>query len=198
MSDAVAVPAAVMKKKSPKKASKPKKPAEHPVYISMVKSAIKALADRKGSSRMAIVKYIMANFKVERDDKRVGSRVKVALRNGVKSAALKQVKGVGASGSFKLGEKKEVKPKVKKPKSPKKAKKPKSPKKAKKPTADGTPKVKKARKPKTPKKAGAAKPKPKKVKTPKKPAAAKKVKSPAKKAKASKPKTPKKAKAVKA
>ena len=59
--------------------------------------------------------------------------MKVALRSGIKSGLLKQSKGVGASGSFRLGEKKEAtvkkpkaaaKPKVKKVKaagSPKKA-----------------------------------------------------------------------------
>ena len=51
---------------SPKKkvAAKPKKPAAHPKYSEMVGKAIAALKERGGSSRQAILKYIMANFNV--------------------------------------------------------------------------------------------------------------------------------------
>jgi hypothetical protein len=47
--------------KSPKKkvAAKPKKPAAHPKYSEMVGKAIAALKERGGSSRQAILKYIM-------------------------------------------------------------------------------------------------------------------------------------------
>merc|ERR1712241_897790 len=71
----------------------------------MIKAAIKALGDKKGSSRQAILKYICANYKV--------------------AAA-----GKKGAGSFKLAEKPkaEKKPKAKKPK----AKKAKAPAKAKK------------------------------------------------------------------
>ena len=50
---------------SPKKkvAAKPKKPAAHPKYSEMVGKAIAALKERGGSSRQAILKYIMANSK---------------------------------------------------------------------------------------------------------------------------------------
>ena len=61
MSDAApAAPA----KKAPKKAAAPKKPAAHPPSSAMVKAAIKALADKKGSSLAAIKKYVAANYKV--------------------------------------------------------------------------------------------------------------------------------------
>ena len=53
---------AVAPKPSPKKAAKkpaPKK-ASHPSYQVMVQDAIKALKDRKGSSRQAMKKHIMA------------------------------------------------------------------------------------------------------------------------------------------
>ncbi|XP_062608939.1 histone H1-delta-like [Saccostrea cucullata] len=190
MADATDVPS----KKTPKKktASKPKKPADHPKYLDMVVTAIKALKERKGSSRQAIVKYVQSNNKVGEDTAKVNTRVKVALRNGVKSGALKQTKGVGAQGRFSLGEKKAgvKKPKAaKKPKSPAKKPKVKKPKAAKKPAGE-----KKAKKPKkaSPKKVKAAKPKAAKPKSPKK--------SP-KKAKAAKPKkakTPKKTGAKKA
>merc|ERR1711974_127676 len=107
----------------------------------MVKAAIKALADKKGSSLAAIKKYVAANYKV--DIVKISPFIRKALKKGVESKALVQVKG-----SYKLA-KEAKKPKVKKPKAkkakkPKAAKKAKSPKKAKKPAA---------KKPKSPKKA---------------------------------------------
>ena len=134
----------------PKKASKPKAPAAHPTYIQMVSAAITALKERNGSSRQAVLKYIMANYKLGNDQKPVNSRLKIALRSGSQKGVLKHVgKATGASGSFKLAEK-AAKPK--KAKTPKKA--------AKKP-AGKKPAAKKA----TPKKKAAAKAKPKKVTT---------------------------------
>ena len=164
--------------KGEKKAKKsaPKKPADHPKYSEMIAAAIAALKERTGSSRQAIVKYIAANYKVGEN---AGTHVKLALKRGVASGALKQVKGAGASGSFKNVEK--AKPKAKKPA----AKKP-AAKKVKKPAAK-KPAAKKAT-PKKAKKPAAKKATPKKAK---KPAAKKAAKKPAaKKGKA----TPKKAK----
>ena len=161
---------------SPKKkvAAKPKKPAAHPKYSEMVGKAIAALKERGGSSRQAILKYIMANFNVGKDAKTVNVHLKLSLRAGVKNKRLKQSKGTDASGSFKIGE--VVKPKKKPAAKPKAVK----PKKAK------TPKKTAAKKPAAEKKA--AKPKAKK------PAAANKLAAnPAKKA----TKSPKKTKAVK-
>ena len=161
---------------SPKKkvAAKPKKPAAHPKYSDMVGKAIAALKERGGSSRQAILKYIMANFNVGKDAKTVNVHLKLSLRAGVKNKSLKQSKGTGASGSFKIGE--VVKPKKKPAVKPKKAVKPKAanPKKVK------TPKKTAAKKPAAEKKA--AKPKAKK------PAAAKKATKSPKKTKAVKPK----------
>merc|ERR1712226_1617671 len=98
----------------------------------MVKAAIKALADKKGSSLAAIKKYVAANYKV--DIVKISPFIRKALKKGVESKALVQVKG-----SYKLAKeaKKPKKPKAKKPKAkkPKAAKKAKSPKKAKKPAA---------------------------------------------------------------
>ena len=145
MSDAAAPAPATPKAKAPKKKAAPKKPAEHPTFKVMVAAAIAALKERTGSSRVAICKYIMANYKVGDNADKVNRSVKTALKGGVKDGALKQVKGTGASGSFKLGEKKkaEKKPKkvVKEAKSPKKA--------AKKPAAKKAAKspAKKAKKP---------------------------------------------------
>ena len=179
---ATAAPAATTPTK--KKVSKPKVPAAHPKYVDMIRAALESLKERGGSSRQAILKYIMANFKVGNDVNSINSHLKLALKSGVKKGALKQAKGTGASGSFKLGEKPktEKKPKAKKVTKPKAAK----PKKAagEKKTAE--------KKKKSPKKAAA----PKKVKTPKKKAPAKSPKKAA--AKPKKAKTPKKTAAKKA
>ena len=175
MSDA----ASPAKKKAEKKPAA-KKVAEHPKYSEMIAAAIGALKERSGSSRQGILKYIAANYKVGDG---ANTHVKLALKRGVASGDLKQVKGTGASGSFKLAEKPKPakkKPAAKKPVAKKVAKKPAAKKAAKKPAAKkSTPK--KAKKPaakKTPKKA-AKKPAAKKPakKTPaKKKAAAKKAK----------------------
>merc|ERR1712178_350426 len=126
--------------KAKKAAAKPKAPAAHPPYASMIKAAVKALADKKGSSRQAILKYICANYKV--DAAKAPSRVRLALKKLVTSKALVSAAAAGkkGAGSFKLPAKE---PKAKKPaakpaaKKPKAAKKPaaKKPKAAKKPAA---------------------------------------------------------------
>merc|ERR1712066_1107018 len=160
MTDAATAAAAKPKAAKPKKASKPKAPAAHPTYIKMVSAAIAALKERNGSSRQAVLKYIMANYKLGSDQKPVNSRLKVALRNGTAKGVLKHVgKSIGANGSFKLAEKAAAKPKkatspkkkaAKKPAAKKPAAKPKkSPAKkaAKKPAAKKTPVKKAAKKP---------------------------------------------------
>merc|ERR1711887_362448 len=119
------------------KVKKAKAPAAHPPYASMITAAIKALGDKKGSSRQAILKYVVANNKV--DAAKAAVRVRIALKKG--------------AGSFKLPAKAPKVKKAKKPKKPK-AKKPKKAKKAKKPAAKKPkkaakkPKAKKAAKPK--------------------------------------------------
>merc|ERR1712018_663642 len=140
---------------------KPKKPAAHPPSPAMVKAAIKALADKKGSSLAAIKKYIAANYKV--DIVKISPFIRKALKKGVEGKALIQVKG-----SYKL---------AKEPKKPKakKVKKAKTPKKAKKPAAK-KPKTPKAKTPKKAAKPAAKKAAPKKAAkkaTPKKKAAPK-------------------------
>ena len=98
-----------------KKVTAAKKPAEHPKYSEMIAAAIFALKERSGSSRQAIVKYIKANYKV---GDTADTHIKLALKRGVRSGALKQVKGKGASGSFRLAEKPKVAKKVKPTKKP--------------------------------------------------------------------------------
>ena len=164
-----------------KKPAAPKKPAEHPPYLEMIKAAIVALKERGGSSRQAIEKYIKANYKVGE----VGSHLKMALKRGAASGKLIHTKGVGASGSFKVAkeEKKEKKP-------AKKPKKPAAKKVAKKPAAKKPAAKKPAAKKKTATKSPSKKPKKSAAKKPaaKKPAAKKAVKkAPAKKPAAKKP-----------
>jgi len=169
MSEAAAAASPAKKAgKAAKKVAKPK-PAEHPKYADMCIGAIAALKERKGSSRQAILKYIEANNKVSEGANR---HLKAALKRCVACGSIKQVKGVGASGSFKLGEKpkaKAKKPKAKKPKKPK-SKKP-AAKKAKKPAAKKLKKKPAAKKPAVKAKPVAAK----------KPAAKKAKKAPKKK-----------------
>jgi histone H1/5 len=172
---------------SPKKVAKksaPKKPADHAPYKAMIVDAINSLKERKGSSRQAIAKHVKANNKVGDN---VDSQVKINLKRMVVAGELVQVKGTGASGSFRVAAKPKAAKKpaaaVKKVKKEAKEVKKTTPKKAA-PTKKVTPKEK------------AKKPKEKAKKTPvkksaKKPLAAKK--PAAKKAKA----TPKKKVAAK-
>merc|ERR1712002_301508 len=136
-----------MSAKAPK-AKKAAKPAAHPPYASMITAAIKKLADKKGSSRQAILKAVIANNKV--DPAKAGVRVKLALRKliAAKKIVAASAAGKKGAGSYKLPAKA---PKVKKPKA-KKAKKPKAKKAAKKPAAK---KAKKPAKPKAAKKPAA-------------------------------------------
>ena len=111
-----------------KKKAAPKKAADHPKFIDMICAGISSLKERRGSSRQAIAKYIKANYKVGDG---ADSHLKLALKRGVVNGTLKQTKGTGASGSFRVAEK---------PKAPKKkkvvaAKKPAAKKAAKKPAA---------------------------------------------------------------
>ena len=157
-----------------KKVAKPKKPAAHPAYAEMIAKAIVGIADKKGSSKAAIKKHILANFKVE-DTKATNTQLNLALKRGV--AGGKLVTAKGHAGTFKAA--KAEKPKKVVKKTPKKAVKKPAAKKpaAKKPAAKKSPK-KAAKKP-------AAK-KPAAKKSPAKKAVKKVVKKPAAK------KTPKK------
>ena len=188
MSDAAA-PAPSPKKAAPKK---PKTAPAHPPVATMVNAALAALKDRKGSSLAAIKKYVAANNKVDID--RLAPFIRKYLKKAVTDGKITQVKGTGASGSFKLNkpakeDKPKKKPAAKKPKAAKKpAKKAKTPKKAAKKPAAKKP-AKKAKTPKKEKKAA----KPKAAK-PKKPAAKKTPKKAAKKPAAKKPAAKKAAK----
>jgi histone H1/5 len=119
--------------KSPKKAKKTssspakvggakKTNADHPKYSEMVHQALTNLKERGGSSRQAILKYIVKNFNVGKDENVVNTHLKMALKSGVKNASLKQSKGSGASASFRIGsEAKKPAKKVTSKKQPKSA-----------------------------------------------------------------------------
>ena len=92
-----------------------KTPVEHPKYEEMIKTAIRTLKDRNGSSRQAIEKYVKANYKV---GDTASHHIKTALKKGTANGTFIHTKGVGASGSFKLP--KEQKKPTKKPAAPRK------------------------------------------------------------------------------
>merc|ERR1711881_135568 len=85
-----------------KKVAKPKVPAAHPPYAAMITSAVKGLADKKGSSRQAILKYVVANNKVDADKAAV--RVRLALKKMVASKKVVAAAAAGkkGAGSYKL------------------------------------------------------------------------------------------------
>merc|ERR550532_729525 len=126
----------------------------------MILSAVAALKDRKGSSRQAISKFVMANNKVGADATKVGRQINLALKKAVADGALKPaaVAGRKGAGSYRLGEKPKV---VKKKPAAKKA------------TPKKKPAAKKATKATPKKKPAAKKAAPKKAAPKKKPAATK-------------------------
>merc|ERR1711936_8660 len=76
-------------------------PAAHPTYSVMIAAAIDALNGRNGSSRQAILKSILANYKV--NPKKATLQLKKSLKKGVAAGTLKKAreKGKGA-GCYKL------------------------------------------------------------------------------------------------
>lgn len=117
MADTAVAPAPVAASpaKKAKKASsgvkKPKSKPTHPPVKQLVVGAIKALKERKGSSLLAIKKYMAANNKV--DVEKLAPFIKRFLKKAVANGKLVQTKGKGASGSFKLPAKEKVEKKAK-------------------------------------------------------------------------------------
>lgn len=91
------------KRKMTESKSKSKTTATHPKFSVMIREALTHLNDRNGSSKAAILKYILTNYKVNYAT--VNQHLKMSLRAGTKNQTLKQTKGIGASGSFKLATK---------------------------------------------------------------------------------------------
>ncbi|KAJ1355023.1 Histone H1.0 [Parelaphostrongylus tenuis] len=76
----------------------------HPVYFEMIRSAIRALNDRRGASRQAILKYIAQKYKVPDNDRLINNRIRTALNRGLKNGLFKQATGSGAAGRIRLAE----------------------------------------------------------------------------------------------
>ncbi|KAL7310726.1 hypothetical protein PS15m_010192 [Mucor circinelloides] len=79
--------------------TKSKKAAEHPSYESMIVAAVSNLKERKGSSRPAIKKYILANYKVS-PGAHFDSQISGAIRRGAAKDVFSLPKGL--SGTVKL------------------------------------------------------------------------------------------------
>jgi linker histone H1 and H5 family len=75
-------------------ASKLKVPAAHPDFSEMIHAAIVALKEHNGSSRQAIVKYIMSNYKVGTDQNAINSSIKDALKSSIQKGLLKAIRKV--------------------------------------------------------------------------------------------------------
>jgi histone H1/5 len=100
---AITTPIPATKKTTKSKASaKPKAPAAHPTYEEMIVSAISALADKRGSSRIAIKKYIFVTYNIL-ETKATNSRINTTLKKTVD-------KGLTKTNHFHAGLFKKVKP----------------------------------------------------------------------------------------
>ncbi|NXX83146.1 H5 protein, partial [Urocolius indicus] len=168
----------------PKRAKAARRPAAHPAYSVMIAAAIRAEKSRGGSSRQSIQKYVKSHYKVGRQ---ADAQIKLAIRRMLASGILKQTKGVGASGSFRLAKADKAKksPARKKKKKKAAARRSTSPRKAARPRKAKSP----ARKSKSPTRKARKKSKasPKKAKKPKTLKAKSLKASKPKKAKRSKP-----------
>ncbi|XP_051479383.1 histone H5 [Apus apus] len=83
----------------PKRARSARRPAAHPTYSDMIAAAIRAEKSRGGSSRQSIQKYVKSHYKVGQN---ADAQIKLSIRRLLAAGVLKQTKGVGASGSFRL------------------------------------------------------------------------------------------------
>ncbi|XP_069030957.1 histone H1-like [Embiotoca jacksoni] len=181
--------------KATKKKAAPRPKKDGPSLVKLIVAAVAESKDRRGTS-ISAVKKILATKGVDvvKANKRINATVSKLVANGT----LTQVKGTGASGSFKITKE----PKAAAAAPVKKVVKKKAPVKAKKPVAKKTvaakkPAAKKAAVKKSPKKAAPKKPAKKAVKkSPKKSVAVAKKSKPAKKP-AAKKATPKKTAAKK-
>merc|ERR1711962_153630 len=80
-----------------------KRVTEHPPYSAMIIEAIQSMNEKKGSSRPAILKYIVANHKV--DPATIANRVRQNIRKlseAKKIVAGSNVAGRKGAGSFKV------------------------------------------------------------------------------------------------
>ncbi|NXY51635.1 H5 protein, partial [Ceuthmochares aereus] len=83
----------------PKRVRVARRLASHPTYSDMIAAAIRAEKSRGGSSRQSIQKYVKSHYKV---GQHADVQIRLAIRRLLATGFLKQTKGVGASGSFRL------------------------------------------------------------------------------------------------
>lgn len=76
--------------------------AAHPPFINMITEAVSNLKDRKGSSRVAIFKFITAKYTLGDQVNKTNAHLRSALKKGVVSKVLVQTNGIGANGRFRL------------------------------------------------------------------------------------------------
>ncbi|CAL2036359.1 unnamed protein product [Caenorhabditis brenneri] len=139
------------------KIQKAKSTAEHPTYLEMVTDAIATLKDRKGASRQAIYKHIVAAHSLVKspaNEKKVRHQLAQALKKGTTTGSLLQasqgrfkIQKAGAASPKAASTRKSSTPKAKTtPKSMKKVATSPSEKKAKSPKQVAKPSVKKSKK----------------------------------------------------
>ena len=74
--------------KSPAKAKAPAKPkSDKPTYLNMIINGIRALKENHGSSRQALLKYVVSTY--ELDAKVAAVKVKAAIKSGMAKGQLK-------------------------------------------------------------------------------------------------------------
>ena len=73
-----------------------------PTLPAMILEAVKELNEKRGSSRLAILKYINNNYDVDAKD--IAKRISRFIMIHVEKGELKQSRGKGAAGSFKLAD----------------------------------------------------------------------------------------------
>jgi len=76
--------------------------AHHPPWADMMCAAVKSLNEKHGSSIPAIKKYILANYTIDIEPSKITPMMKRGAKAALASKMLRQVKGKGLSGSFKL------------------------------------------------------------------------------------------------
>ncbi|KAI7881461.1 hypothetical protein K492DRAFT_206820 [Lichtheimia hyalospora FSU 10163] len=87
------------KKSAQSKAASSNKKSPHPTYEEMIKAAIIELKERKGSSRQALKKYLLANYDLTANS-HFDSQFNAAIKRGVNKGVFSQPKG--SSGTVKL------------------------------------------------------------------------------------------------
>ncbi|KAI6208486.1 Histone H1-delta [Aphelenchoides besseyi] len=73
-----------------------------PNYLDMVVEAVVSLNKYKGSSRQAIVKYMMKNFSLSDNSKTVNGQVSKVILAALDDKILIQMSGTGAKGSYEV------------------------------------------------------------------------------------------------